>query len=201
MPGPALVIAARYDASPVGPYAELSINHPARVGLRPGWCVTTMAVSSQAARTGLQLNWGMPSEVGMVSWADATPDVGPSLVWEEGGLEIVGEPTGKAAPLVVPLRALQRRADGPVMVPRRFFGRTRFTRAHVRVDATDNDRGLAWLAGSHRALAVAGVRIVIHPARQPAGMLSSLRAPLRAPEAALADATARTGRVTLLPGA
>ena len=68
MPGPAVIIAARYQASPVGPYSELLVAEPARVGLRPGWCVTNGVVDSSAARVGARLNWGFPKELGSLVW-------------------------------------------------------------------------------------------------------------------------------------
>ena len=60
LPGPGMAIAARYDDSPVGPYLELAIGAPARVGVRPGLCITTTVVGWPGARIGGRLNWGFP---------------------------------------------------------------------------------------------------------------------------------------------
>ena len=62
---------------------------------------------------------------------------------------------------------------------------------------------LSWLAGSHRGLLVTSMRVIAHPARHPAGLLSSLRAPQPAPvgpEPALTR-LALDGRVAARPGA
>jgi hypothetical protein len=48
-----------------------------------------------------------------------------------------------------------------------------------------NDDALAPLAGPHRGLLLSGMRFVVDPARLPAGLTSTFRAPLRAPEPAL----------------
>src|SRR2546421_298565 len=68
LPGPAALVAVRYTASPVGPYLELSVGEPARLGLRPGLCTTTMGVSAPAAKVGNRLNWGMPAELATLHW-------------------------------------------------------------------------------------------------------------------------------------
>ncbi|MGI9022528.1 MAG: hypothetical protein ACR2HV_04730, partial [Acidimicrobiales bacterium] len=44
VPGPRLMLAARYDQSQVGPSLALAVCEPARVGARFGLCVTTMVV-------------------------------------------------------------------------------------------------------------------------------------------------------------
>src|SRR3954465_14703323 len=66
--GPAVVIAARYQESPVGPYSEMVVAEPARLGLRPGLCATTIVVDSPAARVGGRVNWGFPKELGTLLW-------------------------------------------------------------------------------------------------------------------------------------
>src|SRR3954467_11843845 len=55
LPGPTLVVGVRYTASPVGPFLELAVGQPARLGLRPGLCFTLSAVSSAPARVGGRL--------------------------------------------------------------------------------------------------------------------------------------------------
>ena len=174
------MIAACYDTSPVGPYLELAVGEPARLGARPGVCITTMVVDSADSRLGGRVNWGFPKELGTLAW-DAAGE-GRSLVWEERKVEVRAVPAGPSVPVVLPMRALQRRADGLVVVPAWLRGRARISR--VEIEAPDDD-GLSGLAGRHRGLLVAGLRFVVDPARRPAGLTATLRAPLRAPEPAL----------------
>jgi hypothetical protein len=174
--GPCLVVAVRYDGSPVGPYVELAIGEPARVGLRPGWCFTTMVVDSAGSRLGGRANWGFPKDLGSLVWES---DGGErSLRWVERDLTVRGKPGRFALPVLVPVRALQRRADGPVVVPGRLRGRGRMTR--VTVETAPGDP-LAPLAGRHPGVHVASMRFTVRPAGAPVGFYSSLRAPLRAP--------------------
>ena len=56
--------------------------------------------------------------------------------------------------------------------------------ARVEVSVPSDDP-LSGLAGHHRGLLVAGLRLVVSPARRPVGLTTTLRAPLRAPEPAL----------------
>ena len=82
----------------------------------------------------------------------------------------------------MPLRALQHRGDGSVVVPARCRGWAR--PARVIVDVPDGDP-LAPLAGRHWGVQVGGFRMVMDPARHPSGLTSTLRAPLRSAEPAL----------------
>lgn len=181
LPGPACVTAARFEQSPVGPYLELAVSEPARLGARPGMCVTTMVVDSPDSRLGGRVNWGFPKELGTLLWG-AEGDA-RSLSWEERKVRVWAVPSGPALPIVLPMRALQRRADGVVVVPGRLRGRGRVSR--VEIEVGDADDPLAGLAGTHRGLLVAGVKLVVDPARTPTGLTATLRAPLCAPEPAL----------------
>lgn len=180
LPGPCTLSAARYDDSPVGPYRELAVAQPAHLGARPGMCITTMAVTSVDSRLGGRVNWGFPKELGTLVWLDEGE--GRVLRWEERDIVVRATPVGPPLPVLLPLRALQRRADGPVSVFCRARGRGRVARVEVEVP---DDDPLAGLAGRHRGLLVAGLRLVVHPARRPVGLTATLRAPLRAPEPAL----------------
>ena len=180
VPGLCAVTAARYDESPVGPYRELSVGEPARLGARPGMCVTTMVVDSVDSRLGGKVNWGFPKELGTLSWEAADDE--RSLTWEERKLRVSAVPAGPAVPFFMPLRALQRRADSVVVVPGRLRGRARLSKVLVEVAEDDP---LAGLAGSHRGVLVAGLHLVVDPARVPKGLTATLRAPLTAPEPAL----------------
>lgn len=178
LPGPLVVMAERFDDSPVGPYMSMAFGQSARLGLRPGVCFTRMVVSSTDRRTAGRLNWGFPGELGVVTW---TSDAGGAVVrWEEGEVELrCARRSRIGVPMMLPMRSLQHRADGPVVVPERLWGRAHVARTAIAVAPGGP---LAALAGTHLSLWMAGVRTVIRPARHPAGRLSSLPAPLRAPE-------------------
>jgi hypothetical protein len=139
-----------------------------------------MAVTSTDARVGGRVNWGFPKELATLRWTvdgDAR-----RMEWLERGIVISGEPSSVVVPAFVPMRTLQRRSDGPVVVPGRLSGRARLGR--VTLETTPGDP-LATLAGRHRGVVVRGLRFVVAPARVPAGLMSTLLAPLRAPEPAL----------------
>ena len=178
--GPCSITAARYDDSPVGPYRELAVGQPARLGARLGLCITTMAVTSVDSRLGGRVNWGFPKELGTLVWLDDGDD--RVLRWEERDIVVRASPIGPPLPVLLPLRALQRRADGLVSVRGHARGRGRI--AHVDFEVPTDDP-LVGLAGRHRGLMVAGLRLVVNPARRPVGLTTTLRAPLRAPEPAL----------------
>jgi hypothetical protein len=181
--GPCVIVAAQYSDSPVGPYLELAVGAPARLGFRPGFCMTTMVVNVPDARVGGVVNWGFPKDLGRLRWSVDGDE--RSLRWEEGDVVVSGRTTGAPLPFLVPLRAVQRRADGPVVVPASILGTARVGR--VRVDVGD-DSPLLDLGGLHPGAFVAGMRFNVDPARIPAGLTSTLRAPLTAPEPALTSA-------------
>jgi hypothetical protein len=180
IPGPLLIVANRYTDSPVGPYLELAVGRPARLGLRPGWCFTTMVVDRPEARLGGRLNWGFPKELGRLVWAQDGDE--RELRWADRDVCVRGVPTKVVFPVLLPVRSLQRRGDGPVVVPARVRGRGRLARVTVYAPTGDP---LAPAAGTHLGVHVAGMRFVVRPARRPVGIASSLLAPLRAPEPAL----------------
>ena len=178
--GPILIVANRYTDSPVGPYLELAVGRPARLGLRPGWCFTTMVVDRSEARLGGRLNWGFPKELGRLVWAQDGDE--RELRWLDRDICVRGVPSRFVLPFLLPMRSLQRRGDGPVVVPSRVRGRGR--PASVTVYAPQDDP-MAPAAGTHLGVHIAGLRLVVRPARQPVGRASTLLAPLRAPEPAL----------------
>jgi hypothetical protein len=175
-----MVVAARYQESPVGPYSEVVVAEPARLGLRPGMCVTTSVVDVPEARVGGRVNWGFPRELGTLVW-DSDGDQ-RELRWVERGMVVRGHKSGPVLPLFLPFRNLQRRGDGPVVVPASIRGRAHV--AKLQIELGDNDP-LVWLAGPHRGVVVDGLHFVLDPARLPAGLTSTLRAPLTAPEPAM----------------
>ncbi|CAN5817042.1 hypothetical protein BH24ACT2_BH24ACT2_17210 [soil metagenome] len=180
LPGPALIVATCFSESPVGPYLEFTVAEPARLGMRVSWCVSTMVVDSPESRVGGRLNWGFPKELGALTWRrDGSQR---ELHWVERDIVVRGRPGGPPLPVLAPVRMLQRRGDGPVVVPGRLYGRARL--ATIEVQTPEGDP-LAPLAGGHPGVHVAGMRLRVRPARHPVGLASTLRAPLRAPEPAL----------------
>ncbi len=180
LPGPSLVAATRYTDSPVGAFVELIVGHPARLGLRVGWMVSESVVTAEDARVGGRLNWGFPSERADLHWEVDGHE--RALVWSERGFSMRGAPRGVPLPWLVPVRALQRRSDGCMIVPGHQRGRAHFAR--IVVEAKPDD-ALEPLAGRHPGAMVSGLRATLHPARAPLGLAKSLVAPLRAPEPAV----------------
>lgn len=176
-PGPVVVIAARYDFSPVGPYLEFSVAEPARLGLRTGLCVTSMAVTSPQARALCRQRWDLPTEVAAMTWSRDGDE--RSLVLEEREIVLSGRPRGPWAPVILPLRSLQGGPSGPVVAPRRMRGRLRMAAVDLRAPAGDP---LAVVAGRHPGVMSAGLSMVARPPRRPTGLLSSI--PLRVPHLA-----------------
>ncbi|HVE45417.1 MAG TPA: hypothetical protein VNA57_01540 [Acidimicrobiales bacterium] len=174
LPGPVVVIGARYETSPVGPYLELSVAEPARLGLRSGLCVTSMAVTSAPARELCRQRWDLPADLASMSWSGEGEE--RSLVWEDRALVLRGRPKGPRLPLMAPLRSLQTGPSGPLVIPRRLRARLRLAVVELQVPATDR---LAALAGRHLGAVSTGLSMVAHPPRRPAGLLSSI--PLRVP--------------------
>ena len=129
---------------------------------------------------GGRLNWGFPKELGTLDWS-ADGDL-RTLRWVERDVTVTGTVSRVLLPVVLPVRALQRRNDGPVVVPSVLRGLGRMTKVSIDVPPGD---GLAPLQGEHRGIDVASVRFVMRPARHPIGIASTFRAPLRAPEPAL----------------
>lgn len=171
LPGPAAVVAMRYDDTPVGPYLELSVLVPARLGLRPGMCTVAMAVTSPEARLECRRSWGLPAELGQLRWS-ADGDDSRTLTWDERGFSFTASAHGPAvlAPLV-PVRSAAWRPSGPVVLVRRLRARVRSATCDLAVDGGDE---FEWLAGRHRGIALAGARIAADAARRPAGLLSSV---------------------------
>ena len=198
------LVGASYSASPVGPYVEMSLAVPARLGLRPGLCVVTGAVSSAAARSAYRGFWGVPVGLGALTFRVEDMAGGAACSWPEMGWRVEGRPLGMRFPVALPVRSVQRRSDGPILLPRRLWGWMRF--AGVEVSCTPGPGGAgvgdwAWVSSASRpsgrwpGAVLTGVNIVASAARTPAGVWSSLRAPLGAAEPAVAS------RVTAPPGA
>lgn len=171
LPGPALLVAERHADSPAGPFVTFVLGRPARIGPRAGVCFTTAAVSSTDSRVAGRHHWGFPGEVATLGW-DSDVDT-HTLRWDERGVVVRAHFGRRSLPVAIPFRAVQRRADGPVVVPGRLRGRARRGRVVIEVQGSD----LSGLAGTHRAIHVAGLRLVLDPARLPHGRLRTLLAP------------------------
>lgn len=179
-PGGRVVVAERYDASPVGPYVALGLGRVARVGLRIGLTFSAMVVDNHDRLAAGRRNWGMPGELGTLSWATVGDET--VLVWHEGNVELRGVARGNGSRLWLPMRLLQHRADGPVVVPMRARGRARW--ATVSVSAPDDDEQFGAVVGAHRGLVITGLAMQLRVARRPAGHLWSALAPAGEPESA-----------------
>jgi hypothetical protein len=177
-----MVTASRFDQSPVGPYLQLAVALPARLGGRFGWCVTHLVVDNQDARTGARLNWGFPAELGTLHWREEGPV--RELVWAERELAVRGRGRGPRVPLAVPHRELQHRGDSAVIVPDRLLGL--FRAGTVRIEAFTGDP-LAQLAGRHLGSLVSGANRVVREARTPVGLIAPLRAPVGVTEPLLSE--------------
>lgn len=177
LPGPAFVIAQRFIDSPAGPFLCVSVGEPARVGARIGYFFGASAVDNPDVRRMARHLWGFVQELGHLTWtSDATSR---SLVWEERGLSISAEIGRLRVPLIAPGRALQRRSDGPVIVPAKVSGFARRSRIELAIEEDDD---LAPLIGVHGGWAIDGLAVKRHPARRPQGLLSRLRPPMTSPE-------------------
>ncbi len=174
-PGPAAVAAVRYTDSPVGPFLQLMVLVPGRLGAHVGWCALVAVVDKPDAVVGLTRNWGIPASYGELRWF--ARDGVRQLLWEDRDLSVKARGRGIGVPMVVPHRLVQARVDGPVVVPDRHWGL--FRPALVAVDVGPRDE-LDCLGGRHLGATVDGVHRTIAPARTPVGLLAPLRAPVRA---------------------
>lgn len=177
LPGPAVLWAGHWAQTPVGPFTELALAVPARLGLRPGLCITMSVVNNAEARLAGRLGWGMPRQLGSLRWLAVGAQ--RTLAWSERDLEVRAEVRPGGGPFTKAIRGLQRRSDGPVVVPSRLSGWIRRGRVTIEVPPED---GLAPLAGSRRGWIINGRSLVLQPSRRPVGPLGTFLAPLAAPE-------------------
>ncbi len=185
LPGPRLVLAAQYDESPVGPYRELAVAEPARLGPRVGMCVTTMVVTTAESRRAGRANWGLPKDLGTLEWlVDGDARV---MRWIERDVVVRASPIGPPLPTLVPFRTLQRRVDGPVSTMARVRGLARPAKVEVAVPEGDP---LRWLAGGHLGTVLSSARLVMGEASPPedgGALRRAARAARSAPEPALSS--------------
>lgn len=161
LPGPVLVLAARWRTSPVGVYHEFAVVVPSRFHWWAGVSVIEMVVDSAASRDGGRVNWGMPKELGHLSWDDGRGR--PRFRWEEQGIEMTPVRQGPTVPTMVPFPLLQVRHDGPVVAPSGALGRARPASIQVTVPP---GASYAPLAGRHPGLYAPRLRLQIRPGRR-----------------------------------
>jgi len=179
LPGPAVLWAGHWAQTPVGPFTELALAVPARLGLRLGLCITMSVVNNAEARLAGRVGWGMPRQLGGLRWLALGAQ--RTLEWTDRDVQVRAEVRPGAGPFTKTIRGLQRRGDGPVVVPARLSGWIR--RARVTIEVPTGD-GLASLAGPRAGWIVSGRTLVLEPSRRPSGLLGTLLAPTAAPEAA-----------------
>ncbi len=178
LPGPAVVWAGHWAQTPVGPFTELAVAVPARLGLRPGLCITISVVNNSDARMAGRLGWGMPRQLGSLRWLATGPQ--RTLAWADRDIEVRAEVRPGAGPFTKAWKGLQRRSDGLVVVPARLSGWIR--RAHVTIEVPDGD-GLAPIGGSRGGWVISGRTLVLEPSRRPTGLRGTFLAPRLEPEA------------------
>jgi hypothetical protein len=133
-------------------------------------CFTTIVVSTVDSRAGLA-HWGFPGECGTLRWTEK--DDGAEVVWEERGVVLTGQFGRRRRPLRMPVRAIQARADRPMLVPVRMHALARRARVAIEVPADD---ALAALVGRHWGLHLGGLETVLRTAVEPLGLWARVRA-------------------------
>lgn len=181
LPGPGLLVGLCYQASPIGPFCELALLEPARMGARPGWSATLSVVNDARAQSGGRSSWGLPRQLGALVWTADGPTT--SLSWREAAVTITARRLRGTWPVLVTMRLVQHRADGRVVVPVRL--RALAHRARVEVEAAAGG-DLGPVAGRHAGAVLSAQRIRMHPARHPIGLVHTLVAPLHPPEPGVA---------------
>jgi hypothetical protein len=179
-PGPAFLVVVRtapaeYELLGRGGLG-LFLARPARIGVRPALSVVFGVVADEQTCLRLRSGLGLPLEVGTLSWCE--DERRRELQWKEGDLSVAVRAGHLGFPVMYTGRLAQCRADGPIIVPTRLSGLARTGKAVVE---TGGDAPLSCIRGRHRGATLATARLVTRGARQPVGVLSSLRAPVLGP--------------------
>lgn len=175
-----VVVAARVQDGPVGPFHLMALLAPTRLGLRVGLTAVVAVVDTPAARVGVREHWGLPAQMGTLRW-DEEPDR-RRLIWRETQTSVVASALAhRRRGLASPMRLIQRRSDGPVLVSGSFRGRVR----RSRVDVVAADGPFSVVDGSYGGIWLGGLEAVVGRARRPVALAFSQRAPHTAPEPAL----------------
>jgi hypothetical protein len=203
-PGPLLLTATRSSGSPHGPFLELAVSEPARLGSRFGWCRTLVVVDRPDVQRESRVRWGVPATLGRLEWR-ADDDV-RRLTWLDRDLTVRGTVRRVALPWAISQRSLQRRGGDNVVVPSRARGL-----AHaclVRVDrpagaahdgalldddhGTDADPLAEALCGGHLGAVLTGLHSRWRPALPPTVVHLPRRSNAR-PEPALYEHVSSAG--------
>jgi hypothetical protein len=176
LPGPAVLVAVRTSGQPAGRLGRsgtgVFLASWARLGVRPLLSVICGVVGDDETRVRLEAGVGLPVVCGTLSWASDGRRI--EVMWKEQGMTLRARAGRTVLPALLSTRLGQVREDGPVMFPARIRGLARAAAATIDV-AEEVDLG--WLAGRHRGALLSAGHLVMRPARQPVGLLSSLRAP------------------------
>lgn len=195
---PAVVVAARWQSSPVGRFDEIAVLEPAMSGARLGLVLVAHGMSVPHASGAYRAEWSLPADPATIRWSSDVS--GCTVTWEEENLR--AEVTGSrwVIPLVVPLPLLHG-GRVPFRVPQRLRGLGRPSRVTIACGSPSSD--LAWLEGAHRGLLFRAARLAMLPTRtSPAGALHTLRLQLPAgPEPAARAAAAGTPSTVARSGA
>lgn len=173
---PAVVVAARWQSSPVGRFDEIAVLEPAMSGARLGLVLVAHGMSVPHASGAYRAEWSLPAEPATIRWSSDVSDC--TVTWEEEGLVVEASASRWPVPLLLPLPIVQ--AGGiPFRVPQRLRGLARPARVEISCGNASSD--LAWLDGSHRGLLFRAVRLQMLPRRaSPRTALQTLRLQLPA---------------------
>jgi hypothetical protein len=160
MPGPGLVTALRYSTSTVGPYLELAVAVPARVGGHMGWCRVLVVVDRPEVRSAVRTHWGLPCTVGSLRWL--AREESREMVWEERDLVVRARGRGPVIPWLSPQPLFLERHREPVIAPGRARGTLKLARVEMHTYPGDE---LAPLAGHHPGAVLRGLHHIRGPAR------------------------------------
>ena len=177
IPGaPAIVVAARWQSSPVGRFDEVAVLEPAVVRMRPGLVLAAHGISVPQASGTYRAEWSLPAEPATIRWSSDAG--GCTVTWEEEALRAEVSASRWLIPMLLPLPVVQ---GGPVpfRVPQRLRGLARPAKVVIACESASSD--LAWLDGPHRGLLFRAARLAMLPSRSsPATALQTLRLPMPA---------------------
>ena len=104
LPGPGLLLAARYQSSPMGAFNELTIFAPARTGFAIGLFATLTVVNAPLDAQGVPTWEGAHRQLGSIGWTSDGDTV--CVTWAERALELRAVKSGAALPFLLPIRTL-----------------------------------------------------------------------------------------------
>lgn len=154
LPGPGLLLAARYQSSATGAFNELTVFEPAREGIAIGLAATLTIVSDARAAQAGPLWWGVSRRQGSIGWTREGDTV--RVTWVEGALELRAVPGRATLPFLLPIRTVQRRRGREVAAALHLRGLGHL--AHVECTVAAGD-GLAPLSTVRRGLVVSAQQL------------------------------------------